>query len=183
MIIGNKTTLMPFDEKWTALVRKWVNQPDVRRGTGSEGPVSDVEHRNWYDHLICDRTQRVFLVGQGQGEDAQPVGLVGLKHIQQRSRSAEYWIYVGEPESRRKGLAEDATRLILDFAFNTLNIHIVYLSVVRTNTAAMGLYRKLGFVEEGIARDRVFSEGRFIDLVNFSMNEDEFRCHEQVSAK
>ncbi len=182
MIIGNKTTLLPFDEKWAELVRKWVNQPDVRRGTGSEGPVSDVEHRMWYDNLMSDRTQRVFLVAHGQGEDAKPVGLVGLKHIQQRSRSAEYWIYVGEQESRRNGLAEEATRLILDFGFNTLNLHIVYLSVMRTNAAAVALYRKLEFVEEGIARDRAFVEGRFIHLVNFSMNEDEFRRHGCISS-
>jgi len=175
MIIGCKTTLLPFDEKWAELVRKWVNQPDVRRGTGSEGPVSDIEHRIWYEDLMADRAQRVFVVGEGQGEHARPVGLVGLKHIQPRSRSAEYWIYVGEQESRRNGLAEDATRLILDFGFNTLNLHIIYLSVMRTNVAAMTLYRKLAFVEEGIARARAFAEGRFVDLVNFSMNEEEFR--------
>lgn len=183
MIIGQKATLLPFDEKHLGLVQKWVNQPDVRSGTGSEGPVSDFEHRKWYEHLMSDRTQRVFLLGNGQGEGAVPVGLIGLKHMNQRSRVAEYWIYIGEPEARRKGLAEEATHLILSFGFNTLNLHRIFLAVMQTNVAALALYRKFGLVHEGTARDHMFCDGRFVDLLYFSMTEAEFRARNQHASK
>jgi len=180
MIIGEKTTLLPFDEKWAELVRSWINQPGVRSGTGSEGPVSDFEHRRWYENLMVDRRQRTFVIGHGQGADAAPVGLVGLRHLNERSRSAEYWIYVGVADVRRKGLAGEATRLILDFGFNTLNLHTIYLAVLESNDAAVALYRKLGFVHEGTSRDRTYCEGRYVNLVNYSMTEREFRDNVRV---
>jgi len=177
MIIGQKVTLLPFDEKWVETVRGWVNQPDVRSGTGAEGPVSDFEHRRWYEQLMSDRGHRVFVIGQGHGMEAEPIGLIGLKHINERSRSAEYWIYVGSAAARRKGLAEEATWLILDFGFDTLNLHTIYLAVLETNTAALFLYKKLGFFHEGTTRDRLFRNGRFVSLLNYSMTEEEFRAH------
>ena len=45
MIIGTQVTLLPFNENYLAAVHSWINNPDVRAGTGSEGPVADLEHR------------------------------------------------------------------------------------------------------------------------------------------
>ncbi len=182
MIVGRKVTLLPFDQRWVETVRRWVNLRDVRDGTGTEGPVSDFEHRRWYESLMSDPKQRVFVIGFGEGEKADPVGLIGLKHVCERSRSAEYWIYIGAVEARGKGLAKEATELIIEFGFDTLNLHIVYLSVMETNTAALALYRKLGFFHEGTARDRLFRGGRFVSLLNYSITEDEFRRHAPSSS-
>ena len=175
MIVGETVTLLPFDERWLALVQRWINQPEVRSGTGSEGPVSDYEHHRWYKQLMLDSSQRVFLIGQGQGEHSVPVGLVGLKGLESRSRSAEYWIYVGDVAVRRKGIAEEATTMILDHGFNVLNLHRIFLKVHAKNTAAVALYHKLGFVFEGSLRDASFSEGQFVDVLLYSVLEDEFR--------
>jgi len=177
VIPGNKVTLLPFDERWLGLVQRWINQPEVRSGTGSEGPVSDYEHHRWYEQLMLDCGQRVFLIGQGQGEQSVPVGLIGLKGLESRSRSAEYWIYIGDLAVRRKGFADEATRIIVDYAFNVLNLHRVFLKVHETNRAAVALYQKLGFVLEGSLRDASFHEGQFVDVICYSVLEDEFRSN------
>jgi diamine N-acetyltransferase len=175
VILGNRVTLLPFDERWLGLVHRWINQPEVRSGTGSQGPVSDYEHHRWYERLMLDCTQHVFLIGQGQREQSVPVGVVGLKGLESRSRSAEYWIYIGDLAVRRKGFAEEATRIILDYGFNVLNLHRIFLKVHARNTAAVALYHKLGFVSEGVLRDASFNEGKFVDVICYSLLEDEFR--------
>ena len=175
MILGNNVTLLPFDERWLGLVQRWINQPEVRSGTGSEGPVSDYEHHRWYKQLMLDCSQRVFLIGQGPREQSVPVGVVGLKGLESRSRSAEYWIYIGDLAVWRKGLAEKATRMILEYGFNILNLHRIFLKVHETNTAAVALYKKLGFVFEGSLRDASFNEGQFVDVFCYSVLEEEFR--------
>ena len=76
---------------------------------------------------------------------------LGLRGINWRSRHAEYWIYLGDRLARGKGLAEEASRLLLRFAFGTLGLHRVFLQVNVTNQSAISLYRRLGFVEEGTA--------------------------------
>jgi diamine N-acetyltransferase len=176
MIIGQQVTLLPFDEIYLPLVHGWVNQPDVRRGTGTEGPVSSFEHRRWYEALMADCTNRVFVIAEGRGPTATPVGLLGLKNINTRSRHAEFWIYIGEAGARRKGLAREATVLILDHGFGMLALHRIFLWVIGSNAAAVNLYGKLGFVQDGIGREHLFLEGRFQDMLYFSVLEVEFRA-------
>lgn len=178
MVIGERTVLLPFDEKYCETVRMWINQPDVRAGTGTRGPVSDVEHGRWYQDLMADPARCAFVIGSGTDQDATPVGLTGLSNINLHSRSAEYWIYIGDRSSRRKGLASDATSLILQFAFNSLALHRVYLQVMQNNLPALNLYRKFGFIEEGVAREHLFVSGGFMNMVSFSILENEFRALE-----
>jgi RimJ/RimL family protein N-acetyltransferase len=166
---GKLGALLPFDESDLPLVRAWINDDEVRQGTGTEGPVSDVEHRRWYQSVIEDRSQRIFLIAQGCGKGARPVGAIGLRGINWRSRNAEYWIYIGDHAARGKGLADEASRLLLRFAFDTLGLHRVFLQVNITNQQAIRLYRRLGFVEEGVLREAVFAGGCFIDRLVLSM--------------
>jgi RimJ/RimL family protein N-acetyltransferase len=174
MFQGKLGALLPFDEAALPLVRAWMNDEEVRWGTGTEGPVSDWEHRRWYDSVMEDPAQRIFLIALGKGNEARAVGALGLRGIHWRSRHAEYWIYLGDRLARGKGLADEASRLLLRFAFGTLGLHRVSLQVNVTNQSAIRLYRRLGFVEEGTLRGVVFADGRFVDRLLFSMLAHEF---------
>lgn len=177
MIIGTKITLLPFNESYLAAVHGWINNPGVRSGTGAEGPVSDLEHRRWYERLNEDRSQRCFIIGRGQGQDSDPVGLIGLKHICSRSRTAECYLYIGNQNDRHQGLGAEATVLLLRHGFETLGLNKIYLHVISTNQPALKLYRKLGFVQDGIARQHLFLKGQFVDMYQFSMLAPEFAAH------
>jgi hypothetical protein len=113
MFNGNLGSLLPFDQAALPLVRAWINDEEVRRGTGTEGPVSDWEHRRWYESVMGDPAQRIFLIAQGKGNEANAVGVIGLRGINWRSRHAEYWIYLGDHAARGKGLADEASLLLL----------------------------------------------------------------------
>ena len=174
MFKGKLGSVLPFDEAALPLVRAWINDEEVRRGTGTEGPVSDREHYRWYASVMDDPSQRIFLIARGVGNEAHAVGVIGLRGINWRSRHAEYWIYLGDPSARGQGLAGEASRLLLRFAFGTLGLHRVFLQVNVTNQSAIHLYRRLGFVEEGLLRAAVFADGRFVDRLLFSMLSHEF---------
>jgi diamine N-acetyltransferase len=175
MFKGKLGGLLPFDEAALPLVRAWINDEEVRYGTGTESPVSDWEHRRWYESVMEDPAQRIFLIAQSKENETKAVGALGLRGINWRSRHAEYWIYLGDRLARGKGLADEASRLLLQFAFATLGLHRVFLQVNVTNHSAISLYRRLGFVEEGILRAAVFADGRFVDRLLLSMLSHEFR--------
>jgi RimJ/RimL family protein N-acetyltransferase len=174
MIQGKNATLLPFDASTLQLVRAWINDETVRRGTGTEGPVSDFEHQRWYEAAIADRSQRMFVIGMGSGSQATPVGLLGLRGVNWRSRDAEYWIYIGEGSARGKGVADEASRLLLRFAFHTLGLHRIFLQVDAINERAIRLYQRLGFREEGVLKQASFVDGRFVDRILYAMLADEF---------
>ena len=58
-----------------------------------------------------------------------------------------------------------ALGLVAGYAFETLNLHKLYLRVVAFNKRALALYRAVGFVEEGIQRQQAFVRGRYCDVV------------------
>ena len=174
MIQGKVATLLPFDTSTLSLVRAWINDEAIRHGTGTEGPVSDFEHQRWYEAAITDRSQRLFIIGMGKGSQATPVGLLGLRGVNWRSRNAEFWIYIGEGSARGKGVADEASRLLLRFAFDTLGLHRIFLQVDAINERAIRLYKRLGFRQEGVLKQASFVDGIFVDRIIYAMLADEF---------
>jgi len=174
MIIGKDVTLLPFDQKYLALTLEWINQADVRDGTGTEGPVSDLAHQRWYERTVTDPSQRIFIIGRGVGRDAVAIGVTGLRDINLRYRSAQYWIYIGREEDRGKQLGGHASVLLLNFGFETLGLNRIWLRVKCTNDHAVRLYERLGFTREGTGRQEIFRNGHFEDMLHFSILRNEY---------
>lgn len=77
-----------------------------------------------------------------------------------------YWI--GEPYARR-GHMHEALILALRFAFKDLCLHRVTAACLPTNAASQGLLRKLGFRQEGYAREYLRIDGRWQDHLLFAI--------------
>ena len=63
--------------------------------------------------------------------------------------SAEYQIFIGEKDYWGRGVAVEASRQILNYAFETKGLKYVYLNVREDNERALRLYKKLGFIPQG----------------------------------
>src|SRR5438477_214806 len=57
------------------------------------------------------------------------IGVAGLHSINQKDRHAAFGISIGEKEEWGKGYGTEATRLIVGYAFETLNLNRVWLHV------------------------------------------------------
>ena len=118
-----------------------------------------------------------------QGKDVQfvievegvVIGTCGLTHFSNDHRHCMLGISIGDKDYWGKGLGEDAMTVLLDYAFDHLNMHRVHLGVFSTNPRAQGLYRKLGFVDEGVDREAVFKDGRYIDNIRMSILDREWK--------
>jgi RimJ/RimL family protein N-acetyltransferase len=53
---------------------------------------------------------------------------------------------------------------MLRYAFHTLNLHRVHLTVNADNEAGIRAYKAAGFVDEGVARQHMFREGEYVDM-------------------
>lgn len=97
-------------------------------------------------------------------EDDEYAGTISLKNINLIDRNAEYAIVI-----RKKfwgtGLAKEATELILNYGFNSLNLNKIYLNVLSSNERANKFYNKMGFDFEGSFKNHIFVNGKYEDLV------------------
>ena len=100
-------------------------------------------------------------------------GIASLDKINWISRNAYLGIALGK-EYWGKGIGEEATRLLLMYAFEYLNLHKVNLEVYEYNERAMKLYKDLGFKEEGRLRKNNFRHGKYHDVIIMGMLSKEY---------
>ena len=106
-------------------------------------------------------------------DDDEYLGTVSLKNIDYENSNAEYAISFMK-EAQGTGAALFATFEILEKAFNELKLNKVYLDVLKTNKRAIAFYKKVGFIQEGEFRNHFKKNDKFIDLLWFSMLQEEF---------
>ena len=106
-------------------------------------------------------------------EKDEYLGTISLKDLDLVNMTAEYAI-----STRRiahgKGIAKKATQLVLEKAFNELQLHMVYLNVLESNKTAIRFYEKIGFRFEGAFRDHVLIDGVYTSLLWYSMLKQEY---------
>jgi RimJ/RimL family protein N-acetyltransferase len=93
------------------------------------------------------------------------IGGCGLLNLDSVNRSSEVGIFIGEKSYWNKGYGEEALRLLLDYAFNILNLESLMLNVYSFNTRAIRCYRKVGFREIGRRRRAKRIQGRIYDVI------------------
>lgn len=74
----------------------------------------------------------------------------------------------------RQGIMSEAMRGLLDFGFGELGLHRIEALTDGANERSQGLLRSLGFMPEGILRERFAWHGRFHDEHYFGLLRDEW---------
>jgi RimJ/RimL family protein N-acetyltransferase len=127
----------------------------------------------WFDAYLSRRGTDVRLAVCMEGRH-DPIGLVSLTGIDPVHRHAEFHILLGDREAHGNGAGTAATTAMLHHAFQDLNLHRVYLSVLAGNAAALRVYEKAGFRLEGTAREAAFKSGAYQDLLLMGILASEF---------
>ena len=153
-------------------INRWRNDPGVVALLGgSFRHVCMTVDERWYESYLANRATNVRLAIEVT--DGKMVGAVYLVGIDWLNRSAEFAIWIGDAASQGKRIGEAATRLMLAHGFDDLNLERIHLTVLRHNERAIRLYRKVGFVEEGVLRRAAFKGGQYRDLLAMSILRDE----------
>jgi len=141
------------------------------------------ETPNWFVTFIA-ATARERTAGRyagfaivPHGQDA-PVGLVQIRQLEPGFSTAEWGIALGSAWWG-KGLFEDAGRLILAFAFDTLGVHRLEARVAARNARGNAAVGKLGATAEGLLRRALrTSDGTTHDQILWAWLNDEWRRDE-----
>jgi diamine N-acetyltransferase len=74
-----------------------------------------------------------------------------------------------------RGLGKASVQLFKKLAFQELKAHRLWLDVREYNTRARNLYKSLGFVEEGLIRDCILLDNKFVSHYIMSILEQEYK--------
>ena len=181
MIEGERVLLRRMGRQDAEDVVRMRGEPEVQAQLFSERPPTMDEHLQWLAGMEARDDRHEFMIVERTS--GRSVGTIGLSHIDRTHRRAEYGILIGEPGARGKGLAAEASRLLLAYAFGALGLRRVYLHVFARNEDALRLYRRVGFQPEGVLRRHVRKGGEFLDVAVMAALADERSTSEGIEPK
>ena len=141
----------------------WRNSDGVRKNFIYQALFTRESHENWIRTMV--ETGKVVQMIICEVGTNRPVGSVYLRDIDKTHQKAEYGIFIGEPDARGRGYGSAAAGLMIQYAFEELNLHRLFLRVYAENTQAIRSYEKAGFVKEAHLRDDVCIDGKYHDIV------------------
>lgn len=135
-------------------------------------PVTDELTEREEEHLSFggDGTRLEFAVVNTDGEY---MGNVNLHSIDKKNGTFSVSFYFLKRE-RKKGYATNAVALIVHYAFSELRLNKLNVCVNEGNEASENLIQRIGCKPEGIWRENVFYDGKYVDVLLYGMTGDEF---------
>jgi RimJ/RimL family protein N-acetyltransferase len=170
-ISGERIYLSPINTGDVETYTKWLNDFEVSGNLGNFRQLISLNAEQKALEGMAGKGQHYSIVLQ---DGDVMIGGVSFNETDHISRKAEIGLFIGEAEYRNKGYGAEALRLMLDFGFQTLNLHNVMLLVHSDNERAMACYKKVGFREFGRRREAKYKNGRYIDVIYMDLLDTEF---------
>jgi RimJ/RimL family protein N-acetyltransferase len=145
----------------------WLNDEGVASGLLRVWPINLDGALAWYESRKGSLKALPFTICELS--ESKPVGFAEITEIHWVHQVGELWILIGSSDLWGKGLASEALRLLLDYAFDSLGLRKLHVKVRTDNEAAVRLYQKLGFEREGIFAKEYLAEGRYVDLFRMAI--------------
>lgn len=168
---GKKCYLSPVDINDAHIYAEWLNDMETSLFFQASAVQMTVENETDYLMERIKRGNHIFAVIDSKTDKL--VGTCGLYNVDLLNGKCETAILIGK-ENWSKGYGTEAMNLLLDYGFNMLNMHNIFLCVFKYNKRAIKSYKKLGFKEIGVRRQaRTIGKKKF-DLLFMDILADEF---------
>jgi RimJ/RimL family protein N-acetyltransferase len=146
-----------------------MNDPEVRQYSRNPWPLSLEDIQKWFEPS-SDRGVKDFVVFNiYHKKDKKIIGAIGLNHINWLNRNANIFAQIGVKEYWGKGIAGEASELIIEYGFSELNLHKIYSRVFTPNTRSLRAAEKLGFTEEAVLKEEIYVDGKYVDVHKFAL--------------
>ncbi|MEV7995103.1 GNAT family protein [Streptomyces sp. NPDC086077] len=175
MLTGERTVLRPFTAADADAIWEILSDPEVIRFTFDATTEVTLESvRPWYGSRSA-QPDRLDLAVTDR-DTGEVVGEVVLNEWDPHTRSCNFRTLIG-PRGRGRGLGTEATRLVVGHGFERLGLHRVHLEAYGDNERALRVYRKVGFVVEGVRRESALRDGKWVDEVLMAVLDREWAVH------
>lgn len=102
----------------------------------------DIYEAKQYRFVICNINNKT-------------VGLVDLFDFDPKNKRIGIGIFI-IPSEQNKKIGTQALQLVINYCFNTLNIHQIFANILENNTKSIHLFESLQFKKVGIKKDWIF---------------------------
>jgi ribosomal-protein-alanine N-acetyltransferase len=146
---------------------------EVQEMGTTESEIRDyIELQNSFEPF---ELQKVFDLGIERKVDNKLIGIVTTIVKQHRKAEIGYGLGIGH---RGLGYATEATRTLINYGFNYLDLHRVQAIVSSGNPPSIQVVERLGLKLEGRLREANFRDRQWCDLLYYGILRDEWNIED-----
>lgn len=128
--------------------------------------ISSYENREYYRWAIIDK----------ETEDC--IGQIAYFLVDSKNHFAEIEYCIGS-EFQCRGFATEATKAVIEYGFEKMNLHKVQICTKTINKPSQRVIEKCGFVYEGTLRDYFFMDNQYVGRLYYSILRCEYEKRKQ----
>ena len=166
----NGVSLKVLSSEDLELVRIWRNSPEVSSFMYSEDQISADQQVRWFEKINQDSSSIYWVITHNKIK----VGLASITAIDYNLSSCFLASYLGEPESRSKGIGSKVELLIIQYVFNVLKLNKLRCEVFVTNERGIRIHEKFGFRREAYFREHCLKNNNKFDVIGLALLKSEW---------
>ena len=173
MIKGEKVGLRAIEKQDLKILRDRRNITEFRKNFREVRELSLTDQEEWFDSLQkYKHINYMFIIIDLDTQ--KPIGAAGLLYINWIIRSADFSFYIGDENKYigNDGIANEASKLLIDYGFNNLNLHKLWMELYEFDIEKLNFFiNEFKFKKDGLLRDNCFESGKYynshiISLIN-----------------
>ncbi|MHA1821323.1 MAG: GNAT family N-acetyltransferase [Promethearchaeota archaeon] len=172
---GENVSLKPMSMDEAPELLKWFNEPRMHKYLKPRFPRTPKKVKMWVESVMPSEgfpTDIFFTIFFNKNQKA--IGACGLNEINWIFRNAELFVTIGDKSYWGKGLAAEANKLLMKYAFFDLNLHKIYVLIFSENIQSLRAAEKSYFVKEAVLKEQVYTDNKFQDLIMLSCFKRDF---------
>ncbi len=161
-IKGEKINLRPATAADANFYCSRLNDPEIREALFFSLPTGiDLQEEKLREYINSVNTIAFTIVDKNSNK---AVGQTAFFRIDYINSNAVFFLAILDSDYWSLGLGTEATKLMLEYAFDTLNLNRIQLHVYSENKPAIRIYNSVGFKKEGVLRQAMFRSGAYHDF-------------------
>ena len=151
-------------------IRKWRMHPEVSKYMVSNNTITSEDQIRWFNNIKNDKSCNYWII-QYNLED---IGLISISDVNFNDKNCTWGYYIADLNMRGKGIGKNLECSLHDYVFNELNLHKLYGDVVEGNQIMLGMHKRFGYKIEGIFRDQIRRDNKYINIIKVGLLKDEW---------
>ncbi len=152
----------------------WLNDKEVCKGNShATFPNTYLKTLAYVESIENSKTEIVFSIRWKK--NGIQIGNASLQNINWVNKSGEMAMIIGNKNYWNKGIGSDVLKLLIDYGFNTLNLNRISSGTPVTNNGGNKICEKNEMKKEGLLREALFKNGKYLDVVIYSILLKDFK--------
>jgi len=137
--------------------------------------TNTANQKEWLQRVSKSSNEKfmIFELFEDISKSYKKIGMVRFSNIDFVNRS----VCVGGDIAEifeGKGHGKAMYETIFKVGFDVWGMNRMWLSVLENNERAIALYKKMGFIDEGVQREAIYKDDKYLNYINMSVLRNEY---------